>query len=216
MPSPPLHSHPHCITCVISRSFLVVWESGCCFHGPLGILKFGAEDKTSRIAIFKHEWKVVRITKEALYLCISVNSHTFNLSCFCFVVFVSRRLWMGILFCIPCSAMSVPPVWFSSVSVPEGSPSRGGDVVVYVKGNTPTELVYSLLFRPYVFFCLYGPFNCISYHKFSWQLSAFSLCSSSLNSVLLVLSAVYLFMKVSLSPDIILCGWLGLKHQLTN
>ena len=28
---------------------------------------------------------------------------------------------------------------------------------------------------------------------------------------------MYLYlMKVSLSPDIILCGWLGLKHQLTN
>ena len=25
-----------------------------------------------------------------------------------------------------------------------------------------------------------------------------------------------LFMKVSFSPDMILCGWLGLKHQLTN
>ena len=30
------------------------------------------------------------------------------------------------------------------------------------------------------------------------------------------LSSIYLFMKVSLSPDITLCGWLGLKHQLTN
>ena len=27
---------------------------------------------------------------------------------------------------------------------------------------------------------------------------------------------MYIFMKVSLSPDIILCGWLGLKHQLPN
>ena len=27
---------------------------------------------------------------------------------------------------------------------------------------------------------------------------------------------MYLFLKVSLGPDIILCGWLGLKHQLTN
>ena len=27
---------------------------------------------------------------------------------------------------------------------------------------------------------------------------------------------VYLFTKISLSPDIILCGWLGLKPQLTN
>ena len=26
---------------------------------------------------------------------------------------------------------------------------------------------------------------------------------------------MYLFIKVSLSPDIILRGWLGLKHQLT-
>ena len=34
--------------------------------------------------------------------------------------------------------------------------------------------------------------------------------------VLLVLSTTCLFMKVSLSPGIILCGGLGLKHQLTN
>ena len=27
---------------------------------------------------------------------------------------------------------------------------------------------------------------------------------------------MYLFMKFSLSPDVILCGWLGLKHRLTN
>ena len=27
-------------------------------------------------------------------------------------------------------------------------------------------------------FCLYDPFNCISFHKSSWQLSVFSLCSS--------------------------------------
>ena len=42
--------------------------------------------------------------------------------------------------------------------------------------------------------------------KFSRHLSAFSLCSSGLISALLVLSAVYLFMKVSFSPDIIFCG----------
>ena len=35
-------------------------------------------------------------------------------------------------------------------------------------------------------------------------------------SALLVLSTLYLFMNVSLSPDIILCGWLGLEHSLTN
>ena len=53
-------------------------------------------------------------------------------------------------------------------------------------------------------------------HTDSQQLSSFSLCFSGLISALLVLSAIYLFMKVSLSPDIILCGLLGLKHQLTN
>ena len=72
--------------------------------------------------------------------------------------------------------------------------------------HKPTKLAHSFLFCSCVCFCLYGPFNCISFHKFSWQLSAFSLCSSGLISALLVLSTIYLFMKVSLSPDIILCG----------
>ena len=99
----------------------------------------------------------------------------------------------------------VPPV-------PAGSPSRGGDVTVYAfdinQPSLPTPF-YSVL----VYFCLYGPFNCISFHKFSRELSTFSLCSSGPPSALSVLSAVYLFVKVSFSPDIILCDWLGLKHQ---
>ena len=41
------------------------------------------------------------------------------------------------------------------------------------------------------FFCLHGPFNCISFHKFSRQLSVLSLCSSGLISALLVLSTVF-------------------------
>ena len=49
-----------------------------------------------------------------------------------------------------------------------------------------------------------------------YQVSAFALCSSDLSSVLLIISAICLFRKVSLSPDIILRGLLGLKHQLTN
>ena len=67
-----------------------------------------------------------------------------------------------------------------------------------------------------MYFCLYGPFNCISFYTFSWQLYVFSLCSCGLSSALLVLSTIYLFRKVSCSPDIIPCGWLGSKHQLTN
>ena len=98
--------------------------------------------------------------------------------------------------------------------VPAGSPSRGGDVRVYV-WHKPTELACSFLFCSCVYFCLYGPFNCISFRKFSWQLSAFSLCSSGLISALLVHST-YHFMKVSLSPDIIRSGWLGSKHQLAH
>ena len=79
--------------------------------------------------------------------------------------------------------------------------------------HKPTELAHSFLFCSCVCFCLYGTFNCVSFHKFSRQLSAFSLCSTGLISALLVLSAICLFTKVSLSPDIILCGWLGLKLQ---
>ena len=51
-----------------------------------------------------------------------------------------------------------------------------------------------------LFLCLflsYGPFTCILFHRFSRQLSAFSLCSSGLLSALLVLSTVCLFLKVS-------------------
>ena len=82
--------------------------------------------------------------------------------------------------------------------------------------HKPTKLAHSFLFCSCVCFFLYGPFNCISFHKFSQQPFAFSFCCCGINSALLVLSTVYLFMKVSLSPHIILCGWLGLKHQLTK
>ena len=42
--------------------------------------------------------------------------------------------------------------------------------------HKPTELAYSFFF---VYFCLYGPFHCISFHILSRQLSAFSLFSRS-------------------------------------
>ena len=104
------------------------------------------------------------------------------------------------------------------------------------KTYKPAELAHSLfcscvcfcLYGPFnsvlvsLFLCLflYGPFNCISFHKFSRQ----TLCLLTLSflfffsffSALSILSAIHLFTKVSLSSDIILCGWLGLKHQLTN
>ena len=58
-------------------------------------------------------------------------------------------------------------VWnYSLAVVPKGSPSRGGDVTVHV-WHKPAELTHSSLFCSCVYFCLYGPFNCISFHKFS-------------------------------------------------
>ena len=86
----------------------------------------------------------------------------------------------------------------------------------FMSFDKPAEHAHFFLFRFCVCFCLYGLFNCISFHKFFRHLSAFSLCSSSLISVLFGLSTIYLFMKVSFSPDIIFCGWPGLKHQLIN
>ena len=75
-----------------------------------------------------------------------------------------------------------------------------------------TKLANSFLFCSCVCFCLTGPFNSTSYSPDNSSLS---------HSVLLVLilpywSFICLFIKVSLSPDIILCGWHSLNHQLTN
>ena len=82
----------------------------------------------------------------------------------------------------------------------------------------PTELAHSFFFCSSVCFCLYGPFKCkcISFHKFSPQLSVFLLCSFNFISALLVLSTSRLRMKVSLSPDTIPGVWLGPKHQFRN
>ena len=58
----------------------------------------------------------------------------------------------------------------------------------------------TLLFFLFLCLCLCGFFNFISFYKCSRQLSAFSLSSSGLISAVLVLSTIYLFVKVSLSP----------------
>ena len=56
-------------------------------------------------------------------------------------------------------------------------------VVMGLMMMIPTELARSFLFCSCVCFSLYGPFNCISIHKFSRQLSVFSLCSPCLISL---------------------------------
>ena len=75
--------------------------------------------------------------------------------------------------------------------VPAGSSSRGGDVKVCVLDINQPSLPspFTLLF---CLFLSYGPFICISFHKSSRQLFAFSLCSPSLISALSVLSTTYL------------------------
>ena len=70
------------------------------------------------------------------------------------------------------------------------SPSRGGDVAVDVFDIHQPSLPTLSSCCSCVCFCLYNPFNCISFHKFSRQLSAFSVCASGLISALLVLSTV--------------------------
>ena len=82
---------------------------------------------------------------------------------------------------------------------PTGSPSRGGDIAVHVFDNNQPSLPIPFFIPFLCHFCLNGPFNFSSFHKFSQQLSAFPLCSSSLISALLVLSTIYLFAKVSFS-----------------
>ena len=77
-------------------------------------------------------------------------------------------------------------------SLPMGSHSRGGDAAVNVfdinHPSLPTPF-YSVIVSVSV------SFNCILFHKFSQQLSVFSLCSAGLISAFLVLSTIYLFMK---------------------
>ena len=86
--------------------------------------------------------------------------------------------------------------------IPTDSCSYGGVVVVYIFWHKPIERAHSffyfyILLLAFVF--VYGPFNCILFHKFSWQLSTFSLCSSGLISALLLFSILYFFFEVSLN-----------------
>ena len=92
---------------------------------------------------------------------------------------------------------------------PAGSLSRGGDDA-QPSLSTPD---YSVLVSVSVFMVFSTVFHFTNPPDNS-PLSRFF--SSGLNSASLVLSTVYLFMEVSLGPDIILCGGLGLKHQLNH
>ena len=83
--------------------------------------------------------------------------------------------------------------------------------------GSPTNWACPLLFI--LFLCLFLSLWPFQLYSILWILPTtlcLVLCSSGLISALPVLSTKHLFMKVSFSPAIILCSWLGLKHQLTN
>ena len=68
--------------------------------------------------------------------------------------------------------------------VPAGSPSHDGEVTLYAPDTNQPSLPTPFNLR--VYSCLYGLFKvCNLFHKFSWKLSALSLCSSGLISCLI-------------------------------
>ena len=81
--------------------------------------------------------------------------------------------------------------------------------------HEPTKLACSFLFCSCFYFCFYGPFSYISFHNILWTTLHF-LILFFWSYLCFIGPFNYFFMKVSFSPDIILCGWLGLKHQLTT
>ena len=103
------------------------------------------------------------------------------------------RLLPGISFFLACLFLHFQSIhlhffqnlsrFFPVLAVPAGTPSRGGDVKVCVfdinQPSLPTPITLFLRL-----FLSYGPFTCISFHKFSRQLSVFSLSSPSLISTL--------------------------------
>ena len=83
--------------------------------------------------------------------------------------------------------------------VPAGSPSHGGDMAFMSFDTSQPSFPTPFYCALGVSFCFCGPLNCISFHKFCQQLSAFSLCSSGFVSALSVLSTINIFLKVSLN-----------------
>ena len=81
--------------------------------------------------------------------------------------------------------------------VPAGSPSRGGDVKVCVLDiNQPSLPTPFTLFFSRVCFSLMALSLVFHSRNSPRQLSVFSLCSPSLISASLILSTIYLFLKV--------------------
>ena len=102
---------------------------------------------------------------------------------------------------------------FSLSFVPADSPSCDGYVAVYgfdiSQPNLPTPF-YSVLVSVSVFMALPTVFHSINSPNSPFSHSVLPVFISAFS----ILSAVYLFVKVSFSPDIIFCGQPGLKYQV--
>ena len=89
---------------------------------------------------------------------------------------------------------------------PRAHPSRGGDVAGYFPDINQTSLPspsYSVLVSVSAFMALSTVFHSINFPNNSIRFLTLFFRSFS---ALLVLSTIYLFMKVSVSPDVIYCG----------
>ena len=156
--------------------------------------------------------------------CHDVISHTTRLridlkskheQIYCYTVIRRSRPCLPFPFCLyQCMRVLLVlcPCWS-----PRAHLHVGGDVAVHVfvinQPSLPSPFhLFLCLYIISVFMALSTVFHSINPPDYS----AFSICSSGLIYALLVLSTTYLFIKVSLSPDIILCGSMGSEHQLTN
>ena len=128
--------------------------------------------------------------------------------CFCLreiLCDLRRRIVINVVVSLAAAAAAAAMVMVLLCLVLAGSPSRGGDVVVYIFDIHQPSLstpFYSALVSVSVFMAPSTVFHSINYP----DNSPFSRCSFGLTSALLVLSTIYLFRNISFRPDIIFCG----------
>ena len=122
----------------------------------------------------------------SVYLCLCLPSFPLNPSLYvCLSVCVCLSSCLCLCVCLSVCLSFSPPSLSNLLSLPRGPTFTWWGCHGLCLRHKPAKLAhsfYSVLVSFCVFFCLYiyGPFNCNSFHKFSRQLSAFSLCSSGL------------------------------------
>ena len=160
-------------------------------------------------SIFMMYWYDVKYRKKSIILSIAGKVDLPFAVLSCTLPYVSLSSWNAFSHSC-CHYPFLQRVWITPTSLSLAralslpSPRAHIHVVKMLWFIQPTELAYTYLFCSRVCFCSYGPFNYISFHKFSRQLSTFSHCFTGVISALLVRSTIHLFMKVSLRTHMIL------------